>query len=183
VFSVRVLPPNDKWADAIRVPGYAVDWTGIGNTILATSEPGEPASSPAVPFSRTVWWRWTPTFTGWTRINWSGETLQFYRGNELSSPTQLPTDPRQGFVAKAGIPYAFRIANPFRANLGDVTISLHRTVLSLQPPSNYLLETNSNGALEIHVIAGRAYTFPVAEDNPFDTFSSLQMEVETPESW
>lgn len=176
-------PPNDHFAEAIPVPLDAVDWTGVGNTILATSEDGEPPYSAFMGAGRTVWWRWTPAFTGNTRIQWSRETLQLFRGNALTNLVQLPDDPRAGFRAEAGTSYAFRIANPFSASLADIAITLTRTVLSLGAPNDHLMETNASGAREIHVVAGRSHSFPVHELNPLDAYATLQLEQETPEGW
>ena len=182
-WEAQFLPPNDSWADSMVIPGSAVDWAGAGNTEFATSEPGEPEYAPGVPVERSVWWRWTPAFTGWTRISWQVATLQLYEGNSLASLVQLPDDPSRGFQARAGVPYAFRLAVAPNGPVSNTDITLRRPTLILQPPPGFLLETRSDGGLEMHLAEGLPHALGIQFLHPTDTFDSLNLELETPGGW
>jgi thiol-disulfide isomerase/thioredoxin len=84
-------PPNDNFINAIPLTGLTmVTATNVG----ATAEPGEPTHAGENP-ARSLWWRWTPPFTGSFSIVTSNSfvtnripldtTLSVYTGNSISN--------------------------------------------------------------------------------------------------
>ncbi len=184
-FQWSLLPPNDAWVEAVRIPGTAVDWSGPGSTQRATAEPGEPEVFPGLEATRSIWWAWTPDFSGWTRLAARGATFQLFAGSALGnlvpvpaelSWSSLPGDTFWTFIASAGTPYYLRFAHVPGQNGQFTSLSLNRPVFRLNPPPGLLLETNAAVGLTTHVLGGVPQTFSVTELNPGDSFSSLQLE-------
>lgn len=56
-------PSNDRFANALELRGDVTFHEISIDPSLATTEPGDPANS-----TKTVWWKWTPVFSGRTRV-------------------------------------------------------------------------------------------------------------------
>ncbi len=79
-------PDNDDFADAEVLSGALPIVVSGGTNGNATEEAGEPLPEDSL---RTVWWRWTPTSTGWVHIETGGAAgtdtvLGVFRGSTLN---------------------------------------------------------------------------------------------------
>lgn len=71
--SVQALPPdNDNIANAIEI--FDIDTGETGTTVEATMDSGEPFPTgySAASYQGTVWWAWTPPFSGWYELTTTG---------------------------------------------------------------------------------------------------------------
>ena len=79
-------PPNDMFAGAQALSGWSGTVTGA--TINATKEPGEPNHAGSAG-GRSIWYRWTPSSTGWITITTTASSfdtvLGVYVGSSVST--------------------------------------------------------------------------------------------------
>jgi len=181
----RTLPPNDAWAEATPIAGDATDWTGDGSLEFATAEPGEPEFIPGMPVDRSVWWRWTPGFSGPTRFFLQPQygTLQVFTGDALDQMIPVPADPSVGFPAQAGQPYALRLAVANGQIPLSASLILQRPALSLRPPPPFVIETDAAGGRVVYVTEGIAHEFAAEALNPQDLFGALHLQRSGPSDW
>jgi subtilisin family serine protease len=88
VFQIPVISPpeNDNFENRALLANGTKSTTGINQ--LATSQRDEPLNPPSAT-GRTVWWKWTPGFSGIVTFNTEGSnfdtTLAVYSGSSLAS--------------------------------------------------------------------------------------------------
>ena len=119
-------PPNDNFANATPVNA---DLTGavVQDTTSATGEPGEPGG-----VARSVWWRWTPTTSGWVHMVAVGAkdfpSFAVYTGGTLPTLVEVAAGRQKlgdtkaqdaRFEVTAGTSYSIRASN---ADGGDVAV-------------------------------------------------------------
>ena len=116
--SIRVVPPNDDFANRIAISGNRVNLSL--DTYGATREPGEPAKRSSNAGGATVWWTWTPAAGGRVCITelWS-TYLAFatlYTGDSVSNLTLVPYEPASDLAPRTlvanvlgGVPYQIAV--------------------------------------------------------------------------
>lgn len=97
---VDAPPPNDRFGDAITITDASctvgdLTFNCAGTNAGATRQPGEPDHAAALG-TWSVWYRWTPSFTGTARIAvWThlderySQVVAVYRGYQLTALTEL----------------------------------------------------------------------------------------------
>lgn len=131
-------PVNDNFADAVTAP-IPVPFTINVDTTGANTESSEP--QPCGSIGATVWYNWTPNFTGTAIINTLGSShhdpvLAAYTGGTLANlVAQACDDDRLFFVqalqsqitfdVSAGTTYRIQ-AGGFSAEVGNLTINFDR---------------------------------------------------------
>ena len=87
-----VRPSNDMFVNAIAVTGASGSTTG--NSVHATTEPGEP--KPAGVGRASIWYKWTAPASGNTTITMAGSdydtVLGIYTGNAVNALTELASN-------------------------------------------------------------------------------------------
>lgn len=130
-------PANDNFASATPFTGSVQ----TANTTTATAEPGEPSHSPGSGGGaaiHSVWWKYTPQFTGIYTIDTSGSNfdtvLALYTGNTLPTLTRVAFNDDDGnastsllkvFLQK-GVTYRIAV-DGFTGTVGNVTLHLALT--------------------------------------------------------
>ncbi len=151
--SVTVRPPNDNFANRIRIPGLPA--TVYGTNDGGSMEPGEPNHANAYG-GHSVWWTWTPSASGYVTISadltadWGGHfpALAVYTGSAVSSliavasSVSLYDGPAQiSFYATAGTAYQIAVDGQY-GFVGRITLSL----LGTRPPT-VAISSPTNGAV------------------------------------
>ena len=89
------VPFNDNFASAIAISLNSSTATLTGYNTTATKEAGEPNHANNVG-GRSVWWKWTPDFTGQVTITTAGSafdtTLGVYTGSDPTTLTAVATN-------------------------------------------------------------------------------------------
>jgi len=114
----QAAPTNDFFADSTRMEG--TNWAYIGDTALATLEPGEPYPG----YSNTIWVSWAPQFSARGRYNrtrpGSVQPIKLYTGPTVNSLVPVRgidmAFSRTDFLAVGGTVYHFQISGPYEAN-------------------------------------------------------------------
>lgn len=139
VSSVQALPPdNDNIADAIE-PGD-INSGETGTTVDATMDSGEPFPTGynAANYQGTVWWKWTPIFSGWYEVTtdgsatdtvlaiWTGSTYGTLNLVHVNDESPAGSYSRIRFYAVVDLfdpqPYMISVASK-TASRGSVTIT------------------------------------------------------------
>lgn len=134
---IRVAPSNDHFADAAIVGSSTTNFTGRSTFANATIEAEEqfPASE------ASVWWRWTPTFSGRTTIRGSVQNNAWLdamvaTGDGLETLVEvgrlLPGEPAADFRAQAGVTYHIALRSAPVAN--SVELRLEQETFELLVP-------------------------------------------------
>jgi len=145
-------PPNDNFANAIRLTGDSVSTTGRNTG--ASKEPGEPDHA-YNPGGKSVWWSWTATQPGYLTVSTAGSVstngseldtlLAVYTGTAITALTEVGSNDDDPFsptltsmITIRVTPGAtYRIAvdgfafDPDPADAGSVRLSLS---FSVTPP-------------------------------------------------
>ncbi len=116
-------PVNDSFATRTNLTGAA--FPVAGTTVEATAEPGEPGPAAGSSATRSIWWTWTASATGWYDVRTTGSPvdtqLSIFRGNSLTALTRLAgndddplsstptTSSRVRLEAAAGTPYQISV--------------------------------------------------------------------------
>lgn len=158
-------PPNDFFASRILLQGSNV--AGTGYNIGATAEPGEPDHTGFGGPSNSVWWAWSPPFTGTARLNAQGTTftpaIAVYSGSSVTSLSPVASgsfSTQLDFSAVSGVSYAIAFDGYFggmgniQFTLGMLTPVINSPVLvpggGVQlvfaglPGATYVLQTSTN---------------------------------------
>lgn len=143
-------PPNDDFANA-TVIGPQLPVTAVGDNDFATTEAGEPGHGGIAPANKSVWYRWTPTTSGPTRIRGCSRDydarVSVYTGAAVGALTRVGEEP--GFSphcsiildAVAGTTYSIAVGGgPFIEQYGPFELDVHR----LQVPGNDNLDQAVN---------------------------------------
>ena len=132
-YSVVPLPPNDNFANAIKVP--AVGATYLANNQFATIETNEPAHDGDKNDAASLWWQWTPPAATNVFIDTIGSkidnVLAVYTGSILVS--LQPVAATNGsvsqfkpayvsFSAQAGVTYRIAVASVSSNSLGSLVL-------------------------------------------------------------
>ena len=132
-YSVVPLPPNDNFANAIKVP--AVGATYLANNQFATIETNEPAHDGDKSDAASLWWQWTPPAATNVFIDTIGSqidtVLAVYTGSTLVS--LQPVAAAKGsvsqlkpasvsFNAQAGVTYRIAVASVSSNSLGSLVL-------------------------------------------------------------
>lgn len=137
-------PANNNFAAATIIPATATNLGLTGSNIAATLETGEPRHVVATS-NRSVWWKWTPSFTGPATIDTLGSgfdtVMAVYRGatavtslgtlvaqNDNASATERTSSVT--FTAVAGQTYHIVVAGKTVAEECSIALNL------LRPPAN-----------------------------------------------
>ena len=95
------VPPNDNFANRIRLTGASV--ATLGSNVGASKEYGEPQHADE-PGGASVWWTWTAPSSGYVSIDTVGSTffplLAIYTGSTISTLAEVASD--WGFTAEDG---------------------------------------------------------------------------------
>jgi hypothetical protein len=122
-------PPNDDFANATVIGG--LPFSNVINTMAATTQSGEPASSCSGSANQTAWYSFTPSQT--RSISASAVNASFYpvvtayTGNTLSGLTELGCRAFGGqvtFHAEAGTTYYLRVGSVYSDQGGSVEFRL-----------------------------------------------------------
>jgi hypothetical protein len=121
-------PPNDFFASRILLQGSNV--AGTGYNIGATAEPGEPDHTGFGGPSNSVWWAWSPPFTGTARLNAQGTTftpaIAVYSGSSVTSLSPVASgsfSTQLDFSAVSGVSYAIAFDGYF-GGMGNIQFTL-----------------------------------------------------------
>jgi hypothetical protein len=132
-YSVVPLPPNDNFANAIKVP--AAGATYLANNQFATIETNEPAHDGDKSDAASLWWQWTPPAATNVFIDTIGSkidnVLAVYTGSTLVS--LQPVAATNGsvsqfkpayvsFNAQAGVTYRIAVASVSSNSLGSLVL-------------------------------------------------------------
>ncbi|MFN0198831.1 MAG: hypothetical protein ACKVT0_18950 [Planctomycetaceae bacterium] len=135
-----VAPANDNFADSVAIIGD--DVTVFGTNVDATKEAGEPDHAGDTG-GHSVWWNWTPTFTGLARVDTIGSDfdtlLAVYTGVDVGLLIEIESDDDGGpglqsrlfFNAVALTTYQIAV-DGFSGDVGNITLN----VLSAPIPAN-----------------------------------------------
>lgn len=81
-------PPNDNFANPTEIIGFPA--SADGDTTGATVEPGEPGG---LPTQQSIWFKWTPDFTGRIALKDNGSNvsawIKIFSGTQFDSLTNL----------------------------------------------------------------------------------------------
>jgi hypothetical protein len=121
VANLQVGPGNDVFANALELPGEMIEQEVTLDQSTATTEAGEPFPNS----TRTVWWKWTPTYTARARVRietfGSDITYLVGTGSSISNLTILAANDYSGrgllFNAEAGKTYYIEIGGQFNSPL------------------------------------------------------------------
>jgi hypothetical protein len=143
--SVYALPPatNDNFANAKVISSSSLPYVEDLDATGSTAEGGETAGSCTDPIAQSVWWRITPTFSGYLRADNSysvGPTdLTIYRGTTLGNLVEVgcsyqasddESNGRTAFRVVAGQRYYIRTST--NGGLGYMVLHLRK----VKPPKN-----------------------------------------------
>ncbi|MBY6243812.1 S8 family serine peptidase [Methylosinus sp. Sm6] len=144
LLSSPVPPTNDKFASAASIPANATQYTTTGSNVAATFEADEP-SYVGTTTSRSVWWKWTPSFAGPVTIDtlgsgfdtvlgvFRGATSVTSRGVQVAVNDNISSTVKQSrvsFNARAGETYHIVVAG--KTSSEECSIQLNVT----RPPAN-----------------------------------------------
>lgn len=160
-YLAAVRPPNDQFADAIKLPSGGVY---TGNNLAATLEPAEPFHGEDPDVAASVWWVWSPANHTRVFVDTAGSSfdpvLAVYTGANLATlePVAWSTnDVAHGlkanvvFDAKAGVTYRIAVAGYDAGGMGSIRLAVAvgggpdtgaPLVNIMDPPSGSLLATN-----------------------------------------
>jgi hypothetical protein len=140
-------PPNDPFSAPTAVSALPAQFTAI--TDIAATEPGEPTTfacdGAPVTVSRTVWYAFTPTASGWVAVDTFGSSFDtvvaVYTGNALISLTPVACSNNSSgriqshavFNAAAGVTYRIQIGG---ANGGFGNLVARFTTAPPPPPND-----------------------------------------------
>ncbi|MDX1953846.1 MAG: S8 family serine peptidase [Verrucomicrobiota bacterium] len=173
VFYQVVLPPsNDLIANAIKIKsaGDLVE----GDNRLATIEPNEQVHANVPGRDASIWWSWSPSFTGPVIVDAAGTSfdsvLAVYRGTSIDNLSQVAAadnigtkmNPYVTFDVTAGATYYIAVAGANPTARGFVRLRIERNgTPDSTPPVVTILEPVSGIVLrrgEPHVrISGTAF--------------------------
>jgi hypothetical protein len=141
---VTFRPANDNLNDATLIPATRTEGYFSADTRYATAEPGEPPHHTAQAAAHSVWWRWTPQYTGEVAVSlsapalWTTSSLGVYRGPNLDPVASLiaggvvlpgaSPNPTVSFQPEAGATYYIAVDNPSAA-----AWSFNQSTLDLWP--------------------------------------------------
>lgn len=155
----RGPPANDDFADAEAITGFPA--AVIGDSTLATTEPGEPNHARRG-FPGSVWWKWTAPSSGAVLITTchsaSENALAVYTGNGIDALRRIASDGGRGCGSTVEL---YAIAdNEYRIAVAGTA---GRIKLSLKAPQKGDITGRAVSAV---LLAGRAWgtVFDVAAD-------------------
>lgn len=155
--SLAVAPANDQFANAIALSSGSSTIDGT----LATAQPGEPdhyTFGGARGASHSLWWKFTPTFSGFVQIDSKGSAydtvLSVYTGTTFPTLRRVAQDddsgssvvPRTSLVTipvTKGVVYRIAVDGLSGAVTGSTTLNI--TTLRINTPRTY--QTALHGAL------------------------------------
>jgi Pro-kumamolisin, activation domain/Divergent InlB B-repeat domain len=160
-YSLVPLPPNDNFANAIKVPASGGSY--LSNNRFATIETNEPAHDGDTDVAASLWWSWTPSTSTNVFIDTIDSkidtVLAVYTGDALTALQQVAATNGNAaqfkpaylrFNASAGTTYRIVVASVSSNSLGS--LALHITpggqlntnppVVSITSPQSGLTVTN-----------------------------------------
>jgi hypothetical protein len=151
---IDFAPPNDDFADSLLLTGASGSTTGSNR--FTTKEAGEPPHAYRAGAwnagGKSVWWRWTSTFTGWVAFDTFGSSfdtmLGAYTGSAVHELTYVGfnddapgrVQSRVVFPVRGGVTYRIAV-DGFRlpaeaADEGDVVLNWGVVAQPTNPPLN-----------------------------------------------
>src|SRR6185437_5297308 len=160
-YDIIPLPPNDNFADAIKVPSTGASY--ISNNKFATTEAGEPRHAGVATSSASLWWTWSSGVTTNVLVD-TGTSLfdtviGVYAGSQIGSLTNVASandigTRRQAFVtfqATAGVSYRIAVASVSPNGTGTLHLRIvpggsadtaAPVVTVDSPPNGFVVTTN-----------------------------------------
>ena len=165
-YPVVVRPPNDLFANAIKVAKPALPYTyGPTSNRGATNEVGEPAHGGNAKAGASLWWTWTAPSDTQVLVDTYGSgidtVLGVYTGTKMSNLVSVLSVDDVGahiqafgaFQAKAGITYYIAVASANASVTGTIQLSIvpgaapdttPPIVRILSPTAGQLISSTSN---------------------------------------
>ena len=131
-YLVQAPPPNDDFANAIKIP--AAGSRLMSNNQVATIEPGEPLHANVTTVSATLWWTWSPSSANRAVVDTSGSSFDtvvaVYTGNDIEDLNEIAAaddvgSRRQAYVtfdAVAGETYRIVVGGADNAGRGSLQL-------------------------------------------------------------
>lgn len=172
-YTIIPEPPNDNFADAIKIDPAGTPEALTSNNGRATLEEGEPVHGGVPRATASLWWKWSPTRNTPVFIDTTGSSfatvLAVYTGGKLFSlrevasayDTSQKTRSFVDFNATAGTTYFIAVASPDTNSLGSVRL---RVVPSGQPDTTAPTVAISNPASGSVVVTERITISGTAAD-------------------
>ena len=165
-------PPNDDFADAIKVPAAGADY--ISNNKRATIEPNEPLHAGDTDVAGSLWWNYTPTTDGSILVDTVGSDFRsvvaVYTNSVLSTANQavvssIGSAARKGayvvIPGRSGVIYHIAVAGLNTNNLGTLRLTI---APGLEPDTNAPTVTINSPANGIIVETNRLFVSGSAVD-------------------
>jgi subtilisin family serine protease len=133
-YQIQPPPPNDDFANAIKVPAQGARITS--NNRLATTEPGEPFHANVPSVDSTLWWTWSSPQAVPVLVDPAGSAFDtvvaVYTGSTLDNLTEVASvddvDGRpQGYLkfdAKAGVTYRIAVGGYDTSQSGELRLRI-----------------------------------------------------------
>jgi subtilisin family serine protease len=144
IYQIPVLSPpsNDNFENRIILGNGTT--SASGRNLESSSQPGEP-KNPAVAGGKTVWWSWTPSFSGTVSIDTIGSdydtTLAIYSGASLGNLVLLGANDdavgvrsQLAFTASAGTEYLIQV-DGYNGDTGQITLNYPDPASAGAPPA------------------------------------------------